>query len=172
MPIIEPKKLAIAAQGGNSKAYRQLLHHIAHKAEAKLQSKIVDIDARDDVVQEILISVHKSLHTFDPKYSFDGWFSAIIRYRLADYLRRVYRQKDKELKGERLLEGIACQHKPLADNLALALAELPQKQSRVVTLLKLEGQSISQAAQITGMSEAAIKTTAHRAYKKLREILT
>jgi RNA polymerase sigma-70 factor (ECF subfamily) len=48
---------------------------------------------------------------------------------------------------------------------------LPERQRQVVELMKLEQRSVREVALILGMSESAVKVTAHRAYKKLRQEL-
>jgi RNA polymerase sigma factor (sigma-70 family) len=55
-----------------------------------------------------------------------------------------------------------------ADVLRRAMAELPESQRRVIELLKIEEKTLKEAAVITGMSVAALKTTTHRAIKALR----
>ena len=52
-----------------------------------------------------------------------------------------------------------------------AVAELPARQRQVVELLKLEQRSVKEVARILDMSESAVKVTAHRAYKTLRQTL-
>ena len=56
----------------------------------------------------------------------------------------------------------------LSDTLAHAVAGLPRVQREVVSLLKYEDLSVREVARRLGMSEAAVKTTAHRGYKMLR----
>jgi RNA polymerase sigma-70 factor (ECF subfamily) len=58
-----------------------------------------------------------------------------------------------------------------AKDLHKVLAKLPEKQRRVLMLTKAEGFSMAEAAAKMGMSETATKVTAHRAYKKLQELL-
>ncbi len=52
-----------------------------------------------------------------------------------------------------------------------AVAELPERQRRVVELMKLEQRTAREVAEILDMSESAVKVTAHRAYKTLRRTL-
>jgi RNA polymerase sigma-70 factor (ECF subfamily) len=52
-----------------------------------------------------------------------------------------------------------------------ALQQLPDKQRRVVELLKLEGFSVKEAALKLGMTESALKVSAHRAYKAMKVFL-
>jgi DNA-directed RNA polymerase specialized sigma24 family protein len=49
------------------------------------------------------------------------------------------------------------------------VSNLPRVQREVVSLLKYDDLSVRDVAQRLGMSEAAVKTTAHRGYKMLRK---
>jgi RNA polymerase sigma factor (sigma-70 family) len=52
--------------------------------------------------------------------------------------------------------------------LARAVAALPRVQREVVSLMKCEDLSVREVAARLGMTEAAVKATAHRGYKVLR----
>jgi RNA polymerase sigma-70 factor (ECF subfamily) len=51
------------------------------------------------------------------------------------------------------------------------VARLPRVQREVVSLLKYEDLSVRDVAHRLGMSESAVKTTAHRGYKGLRRMV-
>jgi RNA polymerase sigma-70 factor (ECF subfamily) len=51
------------------------------------------------------------------------------------------------------------------------LAKLPPAKRELVKDIKLDGVSIADAAQRTGMSESAVKVSVHRAIKSLGEEL-
>ena len=52
-----------------------------------------------------------------------------------------------------------------------ALDTLPGAQRQAVTLLKVKGLSVAEAAQEAGVSPGALKLRAHRGYKALRDLL-
>jgi RNA polymerase sigma-70 factor (ECF subfamily) len=54
-------------------------------------------------------------------------------------------------------------------DLALMLAELPEKQRVAIEHTRLQGLSIAQTAATTGQSEAAVKVNVHRGLKTLSE---
>jgi RNA polymerase sigma-70 factor (ECF subfamily) len=55
--------------------------------------------------------------------------------------------------------------------LRAALAKLPGSQREVVELHGLQELPYAEVAQIVGTSEGAVRVRAHRAYKKLKELL-
>jgi RNA polymerase sigma-70 factor (ECF subfamily) len=56
----------------------------------------------------------------------------------------------------------------VSERLALAMASLPRVQREVVSLLKFDDLSVREVAARLGLSESAVKTTAHRGYARLR----
>jgi RNA polymerase sigma-70 factor (ECF subfamily) len=49
-----------------------------------------------------------------------------------------------------------------------ALAELPEQQREAVVLVKLDGKTVAEAAEIAGTTVGAMKVRAHRGYEALR----
>jgi hypothetical protein len=74
--------LMVAAQGGDKLSYRQLLATVALRSmDAYKQHIFVHesrVDDRDAFICNVLHTVHAMLATYDPRYSFDDWLSAII----------------------------------------------------------------------------------------------
>src|SRR5271170_7825466 len=74
---------------GDANAYKQFLTSVSRYLRRFIARRIPTPDV-EDVLQEILISIHKARHTYDGRRSILPWISAIARYRLADYLRNHY----------------------------------------------------------------------------------
>lgn len=51
--------------------------------------------------------------------------------------------------------------------LSKILDSLPEKQKKIVTMMKIEGYTAEDAAKKMNMSVSAVKVAAHRAYKSL-----
>jgi RNA polymerase sigma-70 factor (ECF subfamily) len=58
------------------------------------------------------------------------------------------------------------------DDLQALLAPLPECQREVIEMLKVAGMSLEEVARATSSSVGSVKQKAHRAYDKLRELLT
>ena len=52
------------------------------------------------------------------------------------------------------------------------LAVLPERQREVIVMLKVSGMTIEEVARATSSSAGSVKQKAHRAYQKLREVLS
>jgi RNA polymerase sigma-70 factor (ECF subfamily) len=171
-------ELAAAAQAGDTKAYNQLLAELVPYLRSVLLPGLADKSAVEDIVQEILISVHKSLKTYTPDRPFKPWLFAIANFRRTDYLRRHYAgQKHNHLPLEAAdsiaeppvtSEGSSDEYKEVQ----VALESIPQKQRDVFTKLKLEGYTAQEVANQTGMNVSAVKVSAHRTLQKLKTMLS
>lgn len=163
------------AQSGDKRSYDILLREVATLAKSFFQKRLGSVPAVDDLTQEALVSIHGSRHTFDCSRPFAPWMYAIIRSRLADYWRSECKRMKQEVEGlehEHYLEPAeAFLGGGLTEAVAMAVSELPPRQRTVVTLLKVDGYSLKEAAQELRMTETAVKVTAHRAYNALRKKL-
>ena len=129
----------------------------------------------DDAVQETLLSVHRARHTFDPSRPFAPWLYAIAHNRMIDVARRERRIGDREQGADVLPESAAASSAPAADidvdRIHAALAALPSRQRDVIVGMKFGDESVRQVGARLGMSDSAVKVTAHRGYKVLRRLL-
>jgi RNA polymerase sigma-70 factor, ECF subfamily len=163
------------AQKGDSVQYELLLREISVVLKAFVLKRIGDAEIAEEILQEILLSIHKARHTFNPEKEFSPWMYAIARFRLIDYFRRWSRTTKKEVYDELLIEKMFMNESNAQESLSVelkdAVGELPEKQQEVIRLLKLQGLSVKETALKTGLSEGAVKVTAHRGYKVLRRKL-
>jgi RNA polymerase sigma-70 factor (ECF subfamily) len=166
-------RLIAAAQSGDAAAYDQALRLLADAARAYVWRRVGPAEWREDVVQDILLTVHRARHTYDPARPFGPWFYAIAGARLIDAIRSRRRVILREVVDD---EAVARQVDTRSDaalpavseRLALAMASLPRVQREVVSLLKFDDLSVREVAARLGLSESAVKTTAHRGYARLR----
>lgn len=165
-----------AAQNGDAVAYRQLLGEISPVIKRFLRSRLFSDTALDDLLQEILLAIHAGRHTYRPEQPFQHWMFGIARHKLIDFFRKQGRLNAREVSGDDLVTFMADPANTPEEALSYkdirqALTQLPDKQRRVMVLTKIEGYSMAEAAAKLGMTETAVKVTAHRAYKRLKEWL-
>lgn len=175
-------RLMARAQQGDSSAYVTLLRAITPRVRQLVRARRGFLGESDveDVVQEVLLSVHAVRATYDPArpLMLMPWLSAIVRHRLADAGRRHVRQGAHEIGVDDL--DVTFQA-PVAnsreetfgdpDALARAIQALPPGQRQAVELLKLRELSLKEASAVTGMSIGALKIATHRAIASLRRAL-
>ena len=173
-------RLMARAQQGDSNAYVTLLRAITPRIRQLVRARRRFLGESDveDVVQEVLLSIHAVRATYDPARPLMPWLSAIVRYRLADAGRRHVRQGAHEIGVDNL--DVTFQA-PVAnsreetfgdpDALAQAIQALPPGQRQAVELLKLRELSLKEASALTGLSIGALKLATHRAMASLRRTL-
>jgi RNA polymerase sigma-70 factor (ECF subfamily) len=177
-----------AAQKGDAGAYERLLTSILSPLRAFVRRRGVDASEVEDVVQEILLLIHRARHTWRADRPFDPWMWAIARNASTDALRRRSRERShRDLAGDRLdphATEIEQRVAPgprdaeeqliareLTPTLAAALSRLPAAQRQAVELLYLDQLSVAEAAARAGVSPSALKVRAHRGSRALREAL-
>lgn len=164
------------AVDGDSGAYKDFLKLASQVIRRIIGGKIFNEAEIDDVLQEVLISIHKARHTYDFNRRLMPWIYSIINFRVADHLRREY--------GEKIFEKVQIDDEALqiednsvtdsyTDNeyIEKAIKELKDKQQKVIRLMYFEDMSVKQVAEKLMISEADVKTSAHRAYKILRKVI-
>ena len=83
-----------AAQAGDRAAYEALLRDCVPLIRAVALRQGVGADHVEDVVQDVLLTVHRARQTYDPGRSFNGWLRTIAERRAIDLLRRIGRRRD------------------------------------------------------------------------------
>lgn len=168
------QKLMTEAQGGNQNSYRQLLSEVAPFVHRVLLRSLSRKDQAEDIVQEVLLSVHKAMNTYDPARPFMPWLMAIVNFRRTDYLRSHYSARDNlsaPLEDLDLQDVTFDGHEGEYKDIEKALTTLAPKQREVFDLVKMKGYSAKEVSQKTGMSVSAVKVSVHRSLQKLKEKL-
>jgi RNA polymerase sigma factor (sigma-70 family) len=169
-------RLMAEAQGGDARAYAELLVLLTGVIRQYARGRVGDVPWVDDVVQEVLWSLHRARHTYDPARPFAPWFYALTSNRFIDVLRRERRVGAREQAADLLVEprpvGVSEARSNLdLDAILQAIRDLPPRQRQVVRALKLGDESVREVSARLGMSESAVKVTAHRGYRALRRLL-
>jgi RNA polymerase sigma factor (sigma-70 family) len=169
-----------AAQAGDRGAYEALLRDCVPLIKAIAVRRGVPADRSDDVVQDVLLTIHRARHTYDPARSFTAWLRVISERRAIDFLRHVRRHVTRELHvplafetypDERADPMRGVESADAAGLVGEALATLPPRQREAVEALVLNEQSLSEAAASTRRTKVALKVNLHRALKALRQRL-
>ena len=168
-------QMMAAAQDGDRTAYDRLLHEILPFLRAVVAAHHRSRDRIEDVVQDVLLTLHRVRHTYDPTRPIRPWLAAIARRRSIDALRRRGRtdamEVADELAYETFADPAANREIEAAQNtagLSGAIAGLPPSQREAVELLKLKEMSLAEASLVSGKSTTALKVNVHRAIKALR----
>lgn len=176
-----------AAQRGDAAAYECLLVSLIPVLRGFVRRRGVDPAHVEDVVQEILLLIHRARHTWQPDRPFDPWMWSVARNASTDALRRQTRERSRSERmpedGEEAIHARAdgdgrpidpeqiLSASELTPELTDALQALSPTQREAVELLYIEQLSVADAAARAGVTTTALKVRAHRGSRSLRAAL-
>ena len=164
----------VAVQAGDRGLYEKLLAELLPFVRGFVRSRGADATAAEDIVQDVLLSIHTARHTYRPERPLGPWVRAIARNAVVDWARRGVRtrRRESDLDVETVAEASVLPPRAgperLSAGLERALESLPDAQRQAVLLLKVEGLTVGEAAERVGVSVGAMKLRAHRGYEALR----
>jgi RNA polymerase sigma-70 factor (ECF subfamily) len=139
----------------------------------------------DDLLQETFLRIHRARGTFKAGAAAVPWAYAIARNAWLDHARSASHRDERARRTNN--EGESPAHDrptgPEADAESLAIAQqtamrvqralskLPNTQREAFTLLRYEGMSVEEAAEVLGATPSAVKLRAFRAYEALRQAI-
>ncbi len=167
--------LLIRGLDGEAPAYQAFLMEMSTHLRAYFRRRLARLpDEVEDLVQETLLAIHNKRHTYDTHQPLTAWVHAIAKYKLIDLLRRRAGRElltdpiDDEADFFSTADSEAAEARR---DLGKLLEQLPDRQRLPIVHTKLEGLSVTEAAQLTGMSESAIKVGVHRGMKALAALI-
>ena len=162
--------LMVAAQGGDSQAYAQLMRELDAWLRRYYARRLPHAAAAADARQEALLAIHAKRSVYIPSTSFGAWVAAIARFKWIDRVREVARSAALS----RHTEMPAEDHWDAAISAIVVhdlLRRLTPAQASAIRLVKLEGVSVKSAASATGQSESLLKVNIHRGLKRLASLV-
>lgn len=169
----ELQNYMIRYQRADPEAARVLIRQLSPALFRFFASQIATRSETEDLLQEAWLRIHKARHTYRPGEPVLPWIYAIARHVRVDGYRRRRRISQREVAPGALPERPAGNDQPASlPDFETLVSYLPENQREVVVLLKVEGLSLEEVARVTASTVGAVKQKAHRAYKRLRAILT
>ena len=158
---------------GDKLAYAEVLRETGRLLRPFLAKRLSFESEVDDLLQEILISIHKARHTYDGMRPYRPWAFAIAKFRLQDYLRMHYADQLRHAVDiselENILQDDVTESPFTYESISGEVQRLPEKQATILRLMHQDGYTAKEVAGKLGMTESAVKVAAHRAYKVLRQ---
>lgn len=170
--------ILIRCRDGDRDSFRWVVQTYQRMVFSLALKMLADEEEAKDVVQDTFIRVWQNLDDYDMNRSFATWLYTIASRLCLDRLRRMSRivsmpQDVAVLKqfadgtdAERTLENAEW-----ASIVRLLSDELSEKQRLVFTLCQLEGLTMGEVEQITGMDAGKVKGNLHAAREKIRKRL-
>jgi RNA polymerase sigma-70 factor (ECF subfamily) len=157
--------LMAEAQRGEPAAYRRLLQHVQPWLFRYFRRRL-PCSMVEDAVQDTMLAVHCSRHTFDPRRPFGPWLAAVARHKMIDRLRTLGRASFEQIDVNLAVDD---HHGAVvsATVIEAMLATLGRPQSQVIRLVKIDGLSVQEAALRSGQSASLVRVNIHRGIAKM-----
>jgi RNA polymerase sigma-70 factor, ECF subfamily len=171
---VELSRKLVAGLSGDGKAYAAFLTQVSPLLRRVIGRKIPMGDV-EDVLQEVLMSIHKARHTYDGDRPLIPWLMAITHFRITDCLRKVYSQmRHKQVDIADFENELEAVTEELSQNESIdeILENVAQREKEILTLMYVEGFTAHEVGLKLGMKATTVKVAAHRAIKKIKEGLS
>lgn len=175
---IEQRALANAAMNryadGEEAAFSELYDVLSPMLMSFLLRQTGQVAKAEDLLQQTFLNVHHARGCFLRGAQVLPWVFAIARRLVIDGSRK---RSEEALSDHDPLDagqhgGDAHVHAAqLAKRANAALEKMPESQRVAFQLLRVEGLSHLEAAEVLGVTVSAVKLRAHRAYEALRAAL-
>jgi RNA polymerase sigma factor (sigma-70 family) len=167
----ELRALFLRGLDGDAAAYHVFLRRLGAHLRAYLARRLFGWpDEVEDLVQESLLAMHNQRHTYQSEQPLTAWVHAIARYKLIDLLRAKSAREALHDPLDDELEIFAASQTEASEarrDLQGLLDTLPDRQRLPIVHVKLQGLSVAETSQLTGLSESAVKVGIHRGLKAL-----
>ncbi len=166
-------QLMVKTQQGDKESFRILLQEIKPSLTGFIKKKTTHAHDWEDIYQEVLMKIFAARHTYQPDLLFESWMFAIAKNTAIDHFRKMDRRKESGVEMIEEVAGGSFQHQ---GDVSLALKRVDEKlspeQKRALSLVKIKGLSVKEAAKIENISTSALKVRVHRAYAVFKEFFS
>ena len=177
----EEAELVRRAQARDELAFREIVERYQAKVYSIIFGILRNRNDAEDIAQQVFAKVYFSMGNFDFRSSLLTWIYKITVNECYDYLRKkrvrklVY-ESDFSEEESLLMQNseAAMDHRPAVDTqlaqrdfVLKLLAKVSEEDRKLMLLKEVEGHSVEELAQMTGMNENTIKVKLFRARQKL-----
>jgi RNA polymerase sigma-70 factor, ECF subfamily len=177
----EEAALVRRVQARDELAFREIVERYQAKVFSIIFGILRNHNDAEDIAQQVFSKIYFSIKNFDFRSSLLTWIYKITVNECYDYLRKkrvrklVYESDFSEEDAQRMQNtDTAIDQRPAVDTqlaqrdlVVKLLAKLSPEDRSLLLLKEVEGHSVDELAQMTGMNENTIKVKLFRARQKL-----
>ncbi|MBV9619315.1 MAG: RNA polymerase sigma factor [Verrucomicrobia bacterium] len=185
MVDLDAAELVQAALRHDDEAARELVRRLYPLVAKMVRSHRPRRTSEEDLCQMIFIKIFQKLGQFSGKVPLEHWVSRIavntcLSQIESERIRPELRHADLSEEEQAVVENLATSTEELAPDRQLASRQLVEHlfqflkpvERLVIDLLYLQGRTVEEIHQITGLGTAAVKVRAFRARQKMKKHLT
>ena len=168
-------RLLVRHRGGDPDAFEELAQLYRVRIYTYLVRSGIREGDRDDLFQEIFLTVHRYAGRYDPTLPLAPWLFTIavnaVRsyFRSPKFKREIAAEEPPEAQDESPNQGEVFDGKELAGWIERELKALPEAQREAVLLCYVKDMEQEEAAEALGMNVNSLKTNLRRARITLAE---
>jgi RNA polymerase sigma-70 factor (ECF subfamily) len=166
------EQLMARYQHGDPAAADELVTRLSAKLHAFFSTRMGNRSQADDMLQDAWLRLHQARHTYRRGEPVLPWVYAIARRVRVDHYRRRVRLERRELPTTGIQHIAQPSPDPVLPSFHDLLEPLPESQREVLVLLKVNGLSLEEVARATSSTVGSVKQKVHRAYDRLRKLLS
>lgn len=175
----EEAELVRRVQARDEIAFREIVDRYQSKVFSIIYGILRNHNDAEDIAQQVFSKIYFSIHNFDFRSSLLTWIYKITVNECYDYLRKkkvrklVYESDFSEDETSGMERSEADPAQPIDTRLARRdlviklLSKVSAEDRNLMMLKEVEGHSVEELAQLTGMNENTIKVKLFRARQKL-----
>jgi len=177
----EEAALVRRVQARDEMAFREIVERYQSKVFSIIFGILRNRNDAEDIAQQVFAKVYFSIKNFDFRSSLLTWIYKITVNECYDYLRKkrvrklVYESdfsqedSDRMQASEPAVDPGVPVDKQLAqrDLIVKLLSKIPEDERSLILLKEVEGRSVEELAQMTGLNENTIKVKLFRTRQKL-----
>jgi len=184
----EDVRLMLLAGQGDMVAFGQLVGRHQHAVVGTIAKMIGSPEGAEDLAQQVFVRVWRAAPRYERRAKFTTWLFTILRNLVFNETRRRKRRPEVSLEVEMGGEDGGVRREVVdpgalsADEemhqleleraVAVAIAELPEKQRLAVLLRRDQDMPYEEIAEVLGLSVSAVKSQLFRARTSLKEKLS
>ena len=180
----EEAALVRRVQARDEIAFRDIVERYQSKVFSIIYGILRNHNDAEDIAQQVFAKIYFSIQSFDFRSSLLTWIYKITVNECYDYLRKkrvrklVYESDFSEEDAQRMQNSESAVGQEPAVDIQLArkdlviklLAKLSNEDRSLLLLKEVEGHSVEELSQMTGMNENTIKVKLFRARQKLLKV--
>lgn len=160
------------AQQGDKQAYQVFLKGVLPFLQMRARHYVA-AQQRDDFVQEVLLTIHRILHTYQYDLPVEPWLSGILRHKYYENWRKTAQQQRESLSDDDSWHPqVALDEDEQYGVVSRMLAPLHPLQAQALYATKVEEFSVAETASLMQRSSSWVKVNVHRAIQLLKNELT